>query len=241
MQSLLALSGLVGESMVRDPGWRFMDAGRRIERAIQLARAPAGHRHRARAAPPTDSLLLESVLTAAESIITYRRRYRSQAQLETRARPAAARSGQPPLARPSSSTSLAVDLAAIPALTRPTDCASEQKLVLEASTAVRLADTAAAAPGRGGPSPGADGFLSGPRSRVCRSGRRRRPRPLRPSAAAVALGPQTRAEMTPSGGDLPGDAPHGVSLRGRRCRRAYGQLYLLPRDLPHQTLPGPRR
>ena len=35
------------------------------------------------ATPPTDSLLLESVLTAAESIITYRRRYRSQAQLET--------------------------------------------------------------------------------------------------------------------------------------------------------------
>ena len=31
----------------------------------------------------TDSLVLESVLTAAESIITYRRRYRSQAQLET--------------------------------------------------------------------------------------------------------------------------------------------------------------
>jgi Ni,Fe-hydrogenase III large subunit len=32
LQSLLALSGLAGESMVRDPGWRFMDAGRRIER-----------------------------------------------------------------------------------------------------------------------------------------------------------------------------------------------------------------
>jgi uncharacterized alpha-E superfamily protein len=31
----------------------------------------------------TDSLLLESVLVAAESIITYRRRYRSQAQPET--------------------------------------------------------------------------------------------------------------------------------------------------------------
>jgi uncharacterized circularly permuted ATP-grasp superfamily protein/uncharacterized alpha-E superfamily protein len=82
LQSLLALSGLVGESMVRDPGWRFLDAGRRIERGIQLARllqATLGERR----GLATDSLLLESVLTATESIITYRRRYRSQAQLET--------------------------------------------------------------------------------------------------------------------------------------------------------------
>jgi uncharacterized circularly permuted ATP-grasp superfamily protein len=45
MTSLLALAGLGAESMVRDPGWYFMDAGRRIERAVQLA-APAGHRDR---------------------------------------------------------------------------------------------------------------------------------------------------------------------------------------------------
>ena len=36
MQSLLALGGLGDESMVRDVGWRFMDAGRRLERAIGL-------------------------------------------------------------------------------------------------------------------------------------------------------------------------------------------------------------
>ena len=82
LSSLLALSGLGAESMIRDPGWRFMDAGRRIERALQLAallRATVTvERDR-----PTDSLLLESILTAAESIITYRRRYRSRAQLST--------------------------------------------------------------------------------------------------------------------------------------------------------------
>ncbi len=36
IQSLLALGGLGVESMVRDLGWRFMDAGRRLERSIQL-------------------------------------------------------------------------------------------------------------------------------------------------------------------------------------------------------------
>jgi uncharacterized circularly permuted ATP-grasp superfamily protein/uncharacterized alpha-E superfamily protein len=82
MQSLLALSGLFEESMERDLGWRHMDAGRRLERSLQvlaLLRATVGEAHDT----ATDSLLLESVLIAAESIITYRRRYRSQAQPET--------------------------------------------------------------------------------------------------------------------------------------------------------------
>ena len=32
----LALAGITAENMVRDPGWHFLDAGRRIERALQL-------------------------------------------------------------------------------------------------------------------------------------------------------------------------------------------------------------
>src|SRR5207253_9081740 len=80
--SLLALAGVGAASMVRDPGWRFMDAGRRIERGCQLAallRSTVTVEH----GPATESLLLESVLTTAESIITYRRRYRSHAHLAT--------------------------------------------------------------------------------------------------------------------------------------------------------------
>ena len=38
---LLALAGLSAESMVRDAGWQFMEAGRRIERALQLVRPAA--------------------------------------------------------------------------------------------------------------------------------------------------------------------------------------------------------
>src|SRR4029079_2804524 len=82
MQNLLALSGLAAESMVRDPGWRFMDAGRRIERGLQLT-ALLRATVTVERSTATDSLLLESVLMAAESIITCRRRYRSHAQLET--------------------------------------------------------------------------------------------------------------------------------------------------------------
>ena len=73
LEGLLAFSGLAVESMVRDAGWYVMDAGRRIERALQilaLLRAtlaeprPAG----------VDDLVMESVLISAESVITHRRR-----------------------------------------------------------------------------------------------------------------------------------------------------------------------
>ena len=43
------------ESMVRDPGWRFMDAGRRLERALQLAAARAPPSCPCATRPPTAS------------------------------------------------------------------------------------------------------------------------------------------------------------------------------------------
>ena len=82
MGAMLALSGLSAESMVRDAGWQFMEAGRRIERALQLC-ALLGSTVTTRHDDATDSLVIESVLAASESIITYRRRYRSRAQVET--------------------------------------------------------------------------------------------------------------------------------------------------------------
>lgn len=142
MQGLLALGGLGEESMVRDLGWRFLDAGRRLERAIQLLwllRATMTSSH----GVATDSMVLESTLTAAESIITYRRRYRSRAQLETALELLLLDEGNPrslayQLAR------LTDDLAALPAVggqrLRP-----DQRLVLEASTALALADLEQAA------------------------------------------------------------------------------------------------
>jgi len=76
LEGLLALSGVGSESTVRDQAWHFTEAGRRIERALQimaLLTTTLGNERGAAA----ESLVLESVLTASESIITYRRRYRS--------------------------------------------------------------------------------------------------------------------------------------------------------------------
>lgn len=82
MAAMLALSGLSTESMVRDDGWQFMDAGRRIERGLQLCALLAAT-VATRRDGPVENLLIESMLSASESIVTYRRRYRSHAQVET--------------------------------------------------------------------------------------------------------------------------------------------------------------
>jgi uncharacterized alpha-E superfamily protein len=73
---LAALSGLTNESVVRGPAWRFLDVGRRLERALLVlgvAEAVLDH--------PTDAqrstLALEAALAACESLVAYRRRYRS--------------------------------------------------------------------------------------------------------------------------------------------------------------------
>jgi uncharacterized alpha-E superfamily protein len=82
LSGMLALSGLASENMVRDPGWRLMDTGRRIERGQQLAallRSTLTRRHPAE----VESIVIESVLAVAESGLTYRRRYRGQVQVGT--------------------------------------------------------------------------------------------------------------------------------------------------------------
>jgi uncharacterized circularly permuted ATP-grasp superfamily protein/uncharacterized alpha-E superfamily protein len=139
MQSLLALGGLGIESMVRDVGWCFLDAGRRLERGLQLLTLIESTLLRTRG-KATDSLVLESVLGAAESIITYRFRYRSHAQLETVLELLLLDRGNP--------RSLAYQLDRLTedfdALPRADErrLREDQRLTLEAYTTVHLADPA---------------------------------------------------------------------------------------------------
>jgi uncharacterized alpha-E superfamily protein len=82
LSGMLALSGLASENMVRDPGWRLMDTGRRVERGQQLAallQATLTRRH----PDEVEAIVIESVLAVAESGLTYRRRYRGNVQVGT--------------------------------------------------------------------------------------------------------------------------------------------------------------
>jgi uncharacterized circularly permuted ATP-grasp superfamily protein/uncharacterized alpha-E superfamily protein len=73
---LAAFAGMQAENMTRGQGWRFLEVGRRIERAIQtltLLRAAAQDD-----SPP----LLEALLETSDSVMTYRRRHFSRPRIE---------------------------------------------------------------------------------------------------------------------------------------------------------------
>ncbi|MCL2423659.1 MAG: circularly permuted type 2 ATP-grasp protein [Micrococcales bacterium] len=74
LESLLAVAGISAEGLIRDAGWRFLDAGRRLERAQHVVDTLAATTVRA-GPPEVDRLVLEAVLDVHESTITYRRRY----------------------------------------------------------------------------------------------------------------------------------------------------------------------
>ena len=72
LTELLAFAGLAQESMTRGQGWRFLELGRRIERAWQTAVLLRGTLTTPLA---EEQAMLEAVLQTADSIMTYRTRY----------------------------------------------------------------------------------------------------------------------------------------------------------------------
>lgn len=79
IMTLSAFGGLVMEGMTRGDGWRFLDIGRRLERAFQMAELLRNSLGRDSSA---DVGALEAVLEIADSSITYRSRYLTSLQPE---------------------------------------------------------------------------------------------------------------------------------------------------------------
>ena len=73
--ALTAFSGLTLENMNRGRSWRFLDTGRRLERALQIARLLQST-HVTVADEEEQILLSDSMLTIVDSLMTYRRRFR---------------------------------------------------------------------------------------------------------------------------------------------------------------------
>jgi uncharacterized alpha-E superfamily protein len=74
LAAMLSLYGVTA-NMIRDTGWHMIQAGRYLERGLQLCElltAGLAEKHDARATRD----VLEAVLLASESVVTYRRRYR---------------------------------------------------------------------------------------------------------------------------------------------------------------------
>lgn len=133
---LSAFAGTILESMTRGQGWRFLDMGRRLERAVQiltLLQQTLVH------ADPAEPALLEDVLAIADCSITYRRRYLSSLHdapvldllLTDETNP---RSLQFQL------DALAGHVDQLPRDERAVGLSEEQRLIARALTQVRLAD-----------------------------------------------------------------------------------------------------
>lgn len=74
--TLLALSGLSHESMLRGIGWKFQEIGRRVERSLQTSRLIQSLLT-PELAQTDQPQMLEAVLLSVEALITFRRRYRT--------------------------------------------------------------------------------------------------------------------------------------------------------------------
>ncbi len=77
--SLAAFSGLATENMTRGHGWRFLDIGRRLERAVQIVQLI---RHGLAFDPEIGDAELEAALEIGDSMLTYRSRYLSSLQAD---------------------------------------------------------------------------------------------------------------------------------------------------------------
>ena len=136
VSTLAAFGGLAMESMTRGQGWRFLDIGRRLERCLHmigLVRRYLVNVH------GNEGPLLEALLEIADSSMTYRRRYLSSLQT--------AAVLDLVLADETNPRSLAFQLNALgdDVDNLPSDNARpwrgpEQRIMLGALTALRLAD-----------------------------------------------------------------------------------------------------
>ncbi|GAB6909130.1 conserved hypothetical protein [Desulfosarcina cetonica] len=134
--TLSAFSGLAMESMTRGLGWRFMDMGRRIERAINqtslirlgLPRVCADSRS-----------ALETLLEICDSIMTYRARYRTAFQLAP-VMDLLVMDESNPKSLAFQCSQIAAHVEELPRLDSRRYTTGEERLALEMLTAVRLFD-----------------------------------------------------------------------------------------------------
>jgi uncharacterized circularly permuted ATP-grasp superfamily protein/uncharacterized alpha-E superfamily protein len=134
--ALAAFGGLVAESMTRGQGWRFLDMGRRLERALHTL---ALLRSTMVSAARQEAPILEAILLIADSTMTYRRRYMSQIQAAPVLDLLVFDEANPrSLAYQLAALSSSIDL--LPRSELTPGLADEQRIVLGALTALRMAE-----------------------------------------------------------------------------------------------------
>lgn len=138
VMTLSAFAGLMMESMTRGPGWRFLDIGRRLERALQMVDLL---KHGLVVTHGDLAEHLETLLRVADSSITYRSRYYTTMQADLVLDLLLVDESNPR----SAGFQIATMGAHLSQLPKPDEPGTRQPLearrILKASTAVRLART----------------------------------------------------------------------------------------------------
>jgi uncharacterized circularly permuted ATP-grasp superfamily protein/uncharacterized alpha-E superfamily protein len=140
--ALAAFGGLAADSMTRGQGWRFLDMGRRLERSLFLIGLLRGTL--ATWDGGAEGPLLEAVLEVADSSMTYRRRYLSSLQTAPVLDLLLADEDNP-RSLAFQMAALADDVDRLPRAAQHPGRSPEQRVMLAALTAVRLADADALA------------------------------------------------------------------------------------------------
>ncbi len=134
--TLLAFAGLIHESMTRGNGWHFIEIGRRLERALQIT-SMLRSMLTARLDEVDQESLIESSLLCGEALIPYRRRYQNGIRID--------QGLEMIMLNPRNPRSLIYQLIQLEHhfAELPDDhetFSTEQKLLLEATTALRLSN-----------------------------------------------------------------------------------------------------
>lgn len=134
--SLAAFSGMAMESMTRGNGWLFLDMGRRLERGVLLLSLLRSSVTQQRPAA-VESLLIEALLETSDNLICYRQHYRNNMELSAFLELLLLDENNP-RSLAYQTARLQEHAAKLPRDTTGGRLTLEQRLALEAATALRL-------------------------------------------------------------------------------------------------------
>lgn len=133
---LSAFSGLAMESTTRGPGWRFLDIGRRLERAMATVTLLSPLAAELKESEP---YVLQALLEIADSSMTYRSRYLSSIQIAA-ALDLLLRDETSPRSVAFQLVAIQNHLDALPRDMTAADLGTERRLILSCLSGVQLAD-----------------------------------------------------------------------------------------------------
>lgn len=153
--SFSAFAGMAMDSMTRGQGWRFLDLGHRLERAISVSRLL---RDTLVDTAEDEAPLLEAVLEICDSSITYRRRYLTRLEAHALADLLLADESNP-RAVAYQAAEILQHLNSLPQDASHPQQSADRRSALKLRSTLQLADLTAACVSAGGKRPGLEALL----------------------------------------------------------------------------------